>query len=283
MKAASPLPSFEITRDGAVAHLRFTRPEASNAMDMDFWRRFGPELRALDASGDVRALVISGEGRNFCAGMDISIFADGAILNADTAADRQAFHQTARDLQDTLSTLEKVRFPVIAAIQGACVGGGLDLVAACDIRLASADAYFRIEEINIGMMADIGSLQRLPKLIPAGVVRELAFTGATLKADRGERLGLVSAVHADADAVLVAALDMARTIASKAPLAVSGSKAALNHARDHTVAEGLEWVAVMQGSLWSPADVRAAIQARMSRTEGEFAPLAPLRPFDPRI
>ena len=277
------MPSFEITRDGAVAHLRFTRPEASNAMDMDFWRRFGPELRALDASGQVHALVISGEGRNFCAGMDISIFSDGAILNADKATDRQAFHQTARELQETLTTLEKVRFPVIAAIQGACVGGGLDLIAACDIRLASADAYFRIEEINIGMMADIGSLQRLPKLMPAGVVRELAFTGSTLTVERAERLGVVNAIHPDAEAVVAAALEMAKRIASKAPLAVSGSKAALNHARDHTVAEGLEWIAVMQGSLWSPADVMAAIQSRMARTEAEFAPLSPLKPFDPKV
>jgi len=277
------LPSFQITRDGPVAHLRLTQPEASNALDMDFWRRFGPELKALDATGEVYALVLSGEGRNFCAGMDISVFSGGAILNTDKAADRQAFHQTARELQETLTTLEKVRFPVIAAIQGACVGGGLDLIAACDIRLASADAYFRIEEINIGMMADIGSLQRLPKLMPEGVVRELAYTGSTLTAERAERLGVVNAVLPDAGAVLAAALDMAKRIATKAPLAVSGSKAALNHARDHTVAEGLEWIAVMQGSLWSPADVMAAIQARVARADGEFAPLAPLRPFDPTV
>ncbi|MFC5344340.1 enoyl-CoA hydratase-related protein [Brevundimonas staleyi] len=277
------MPSFEITRDGPVAHLRLTRPEASNAMDMDFWRRFGPELKALDASGEVRALVVSGEGKNFCAGMDISIFSGGAILNADTASDRQAFHQTVRELQETLSTLEKVRFPVIAAIQGACVGGGLDLISACDIRLATQDAYFRIEEINIGMVADIGSLQRLPTVLPQGVVRELAYLGNTLTADRAERLGFVNALLPDVDALIAAALDMARRIASKAPLAVAGSKAALNHARDHTVSESLEWMAVMQGSLWSPADVMAAIQARMARTEGEFAPLAPLKPFDPKV
>ena len=273
------MPSFEITRDGPVAHLRLTRPEASNALDMDFWRRFGPELKALDATGEIRALVLSGEGRNFCAGMDISVFSGGAILSADTAAQRQAFHQTARELQETLTTLEKVRFPVIAAIQGACVGGGLDLIAACDIRLASQDAYFRIEEINIGMMADIGSLQRLPRLMPEGVVRELAFTGSTLTVERAERLGLVNAILPDAGAVVAAAFEMAHRIATRAPLAVSGSKAALNHARDHPGAEGLEWVAVMQGSLWSPADVMAAIQARMARTEGEFAPLAALKPF----
>ena len=277
------LPSFEITRDGPIAHLRLTRPEASNAMDMDFWRRFGPEVRALDASGEVRALVISGEGRNFCAGMDISIFSGGAILNADTASDRQAFHQTVRELQETLTTLERVRFPVIAAIQGACVGGGLDLISACDIRLATGDAYFRIEEINIGMVADIGSLQRLPTVLPQGVVRELAYLGNTLTADRAERLGFVNAVLPDAETLVGAALEMAKRIASKAPLAVSGSKAALNHARDHTVAESLEWMAVMQGSLWSPADVMAAIQARIARAQGEFAPLSPLKPFDPAV
>ena len=155
--------AFQITRDGPVAHLRLTRPEASNALGMEFWRAFGPALKALDAAGDVRALVLSGDGRNFCAGMDISVFSGGSILNTDTAAARQAFHQSARELQDSLTRLERVRFPVIAAIQGACVGAGLDMVSACDLRLVSQEAYFRIEEINIGMMADIGSLQPWPR------------------------------------------------------------------------------------------------------------------------
>ena len=267
--------AFEITRDGAVAHLRLTRPEASNALDVEFWRTFGPALKALDQTGEVHALVISGEGRNFCAGMDISVFSSGAILSADTAAQRQAFHQAARDLQDALTMLEKVRFPVIAAVQGACVGAGLDMVSACDLRLAAADAYFRIEEINIGMMADVGSLQRLPKILPEGVVRELAYLGTSLTADRAERLGFVNGVHADGEAVVAAALEMARAIAAKAPLAVSGSKAAITYARDHTVAEGLEWVAVMQGSLWNTADILAAIQARRTKEAASFAPLAP--------
>lgn len=272
--------AFEITRDGAVAHLRLTRPEASNALDMSFWRSIGPELKSLDATGDIGALVISGEGKNFCAGMDISVFSGGAIPKTDIASERQAFHQAARDLQEALTMLERVRFPVIAAVHGACVGAGLDLIAACDLRLASQEAYFRIEEINIGMMADLGSLQRLPKLMPEGVVRELAYLGSSLTAERAERLGFVNAVLPDADAVVAAALDMARRIASKAPLAISGSKAALNHARDHTVAEGLEWIAVMQGSLWQPSDIMAAIQARMARSQGEFTPLAPLTPVD---
>jgi enoyl-CoA hydratase len=267
--------AFEITRDGPVAHLRLSRPEASNALDLSFWRDFGPALKTLDGAGEVRALVISGEGRNFCAGMDISVFSGGTILKTDTAAERQAFHQAARDLQDTLTWIERVRFPVIAAVQGACVGAGLDLVAACDLRLAAAGAYFRIEEINIGMMADVGSLQRLPHVLPEGVVRELAYLGTSLTADRAERLGFVNAVLPDPDALLAAAIEMAHAIAAKAPLAVSGSKAAVSYARDHTVAEGLEWAAVMQGSIWNTADILAAIQARVTRQPAAFAALSP--------
>lgn len=268
--------AFQITRDGPVAHLRLTRPQASNALDMTFWRDFGPALKALDSAGDVRALILSGEGRNFCAGMDISVFSGGAILNTDTAAARQAFHQSARELQEALTLLERVRFPVIAAIQGACVGAGLDMVAACDLRLVSQDAWFRIEEINIGMMADVGSLQRLPKILPDAVVRELAFLGTSLTSDRAERLGFVNAVLPDPEALLAAALDMAHAIAAKAPLAVSGSKASIVHARDHTVAEGLEWAAIMQGSIWNTADILAAIQARALKQPGDFTALAPL-------
>jgi enoyl-CoA hydratase len=267
---------FRITRDGAVARLRLSRPEASNALDMRFWRGLGPALKDLDAGGDVRALVLSGEGRNFCAGMDVSVFSGGAILGTDTAAERQAFHQAARDLQDALSVLERVRFPVIAAVQGACVGAGLDMIAACDLRLAAEGAYFRIEEINIGMMADVGSLQRLPRLLPEGVVRELAYLGTSLTADRAERLGFVNAVLPDADAVLAAALEMAHGIAAKAPLAISGSKAAITYARDHTVADGLEWAAVMQGSIWNTADILGAIQARATKGTPAFADLSPL-------
>jgi len=267
---------FQITRDGAVAHLRLSRPAASNALDMSFWRGLGPALKDLDTGGEVRALVLSGEGRNFCAGMDISVFSGGAILSTDTAAERQAFHQAARDLQDALTMLERVRFPVIAAVQGACVGAGLDMIAACDLRLASAEAYFRIEEINIGMMADVGSLQRLPRLLPEGVVRELAYLGTALTAGRAERLGFVNAVLPDAEALQAAAVEMAQAIAAKAPLAISGSKAAITYARDHTVADGLEWAAVMQGSIWNTADILGAIQARATKGTPRFADLHPL-------
>lgn len=257
--------------------LRLNRPEVSNALDRAFWSGFAPALQALDAAGATRALLITGEGKHFCAGMDLSAFAGDAIIATDTPAQREAFMHIARSLQQVFTALEKVRFPVIAGIQGACVGAGLELVAACDLRFASENAYFRIEEINIGMMADVGALQRLPKLLPDAVVKEMAFLGATLTAQRAASIGFVNGVAASAEDMRDQAIEAARRIAGKAPLAVAGSKAALRFARDHTVEESLEWAAIMQGSLWNTAEILEAVQARMQKREGSFSPLAPKR------
>ena len=255
------MPAFTLTQSGNIAHLRFSNPQVSNAMGAAFWADFQPAILALSQSGSTRALVISAEGKNFCSGMDISMFASG-IPTTDTPTAREAFPPFIRQLQETLSCLEAARFPVIAAIQGACIGGGLDLVSACDIRIAAQDAYFRIEETNIGMMADLGSLQRLPKLMPEGVVRELAYLGSTLGAARGHAVGFINAVEADAEAALTAAMDMAARIAAKAPLAVAGSKAAITYARDHSTADALNWAATMQTLLWNPEDIQKAVMAR---------------------
>ncbi|MEO1292914.1 MAG: enoyl-CoA hydratase-related protein [Pseudomonadota bacterium] len=265
--------AFEISEENGVAHLRLTRPEASNAMNAAFWTAFGPAITRLDRAGQTRALVISGEGRNFCAGMDLSAFA-GAIPDTKTAADRQAFPALVHDLQEAFTALERARFPVIAAIQGACVGAGLELAAACDLRFAAADARFRVEEINIGMMADVGSLQRLPKLMPEGLVKELAFLGRTLTADRALAVGFVTEVHADAEAVVTGALAAAGEVAGKAPLAIAGSKAAIHYARDHSVADSLAWAGLAQAGLWNTGDIAKAIQARATKTVGEYEPLA---------
>jgi len=227
---------FTISQADGVGHLRFTRPEAANALAMPFWEHFPVAVRALEAEGRVRALVISGEGRNFCAGMDLSVFRDPSFQHGEAGAARERFTHEIRRLQAALSVLEAVRFPVVAAIQGASVGAGLDLASACDLRFATAGAYFRIEEINIGMMADVGSLQRLPKLLPDALLRQMAFCGMTLEASRALAVGFVNGVSEDA---LEQALAAAREIAARAPLAVSGSKRAVNYARDHTVAESL--------------------------------------------
>ena len=177
---------FVLSREGQVAHMRFCRPHAANSMTPAFWEQFPIAVRDLDAGGEVRALVISGEGRHFCSGMDISAFGGSELRPETGPAAREAFVHTIRRLQDALTSVSKARFPVIAAIQGACIGGALDLVSACDLRFAAEDAYFRIEEINIGMMADVGSLQRLPYLLPDAVLRR------AIRARVGRRIRLES-------------------------------------------------------------------------------------------
>ena len=264
---------FIVDHQDGVAHLRFTRPHAANALNMAFWDGFPGAVRQLEAEGRVRALVISGDGRHFCAGMDLSVFRDPAFQHGEAGAARERFMHVVRRLQAALSVLENVRFPVVAAIQGACVGAGLDLASACDLRFAAPDAYFRIEEINIGMMADVGSLQRLPKLLPDAVLREMAFCGTTLHADRALQLGFVNGVDEHA---FDQAMKAAREIASRAPLAVSGSKRAISFARDHSVAESLEQVALLQSAIWHTPDILGAMQARADKVAGHFADLLPL-------
>ena len=268
--------AFSLTHSGGVAHLHFTNPKTSNAMGAAFWADFRPAIDTLSQSSSTRALVISAEGKNFCSGMDISMFASG-IPTTDTPKAREAFPPFIRQLQETLSCLEAARFPVIAAIQGACIGGGLDLASACDIRIAAKDAYFRIEETNIGMMADLGSLQRLPKLMPEGVVRELAYLGNTLNAARGHAVGFINAVESDAEAALNAAMKAANRIATQAPLAVAGSKAAITYARDHSTADALNWASTMQTLLWNPADIQKAVMARAKGETPVFDNLEKLR------
>jgi enoyl-CoA hydratase len=265
---------FVITRDGAVAHLRFCRPQAANAMNAAFWEQFPRSVGELDAAGGTRALVISGEGRHFCSGMDISAFGGGELRPDSGPEAREAFVHTVQRLQAAISSVCRARFPVIAAIQGACISGGLDLASACDLRFVGEDAYCRIEEINIGMMADVGSLQRLPSKLPDAVLRDMAFRGSTLPAAQAAALGFVNEVVADP---LAAALQAAEEIATKAPLAVTASKRAIDYAHDHTVAESLEQVALLQSSVWSTPDVMEAIRARGAKETGDYVKLAPTK------
>jgi enoyl-CoA hydratase len=264
---------FTIDEQDGIAHLRLTRPEAANALRLPFWADFPAAVREIDRSGRARVLVLSAEGRHFCAGMDVSVFHNPAFQPDTSAAARDAFTHEVRRLQATFSVLANARIPVIAAIQGACVGAGLDMVSACDLRFAAPDTYFRIEEINIGMMADVGSLQRLPHLLPDAVVRQLAFCGATLDAARAAAFGFVNAVEAD---VLAAAMQAAAAVAARAPLAISASKAALNYARDHSVADALEHVALLNAAIWHTPDILEAMRARAAKDAGGFVSLQAL-------
>jgi enoyl-CoA hydratase len=264
---------FYVAEARGVAVVTLCRPKSSNALTLEFWREFPAALRALDAKGSVRAAIVAGEGRNFCAGMDLSVFTSPALQDTAAPAMRANFYHVARLMQAALTAIEEVRFPVIAAIQGACVGAGLEMAAACDLRFASADAFFKIAEIDIGMMADVGSLQRLPKLLPDAVVKQMAFTGMVLPAARAAALGFVNEVAADAAGVVALAEMAAAAIAARAPLAIAGSKDSLRYARDHSVAEALERAAWVQAAIWNTAEIKAAIAARMGKETAVFEDL----------
>lgn len=259
---------FTVVQDAGVAHLELSRPNKANSLTASFWNDLPKVVDGLSKSGKVRALVLSAQGDVFCAGLDLGIFASAQEFHAKTANERERLTETVLYMQDALSSLERARFPVIAAVQGACIGGGLDLLAACDVCFASQAAKFRIEETNIGMMADIGVLQRLHHLIPAGVARYLALTGETLSADDAHRIGLAVKLYPDTPALLEGAFAAARRIAARPPLAISGVKRSMLHARDHSVYESLHHAALMQASILNGADIQRAFQ---SRATGEAA------------
>ncbi|HSX91708.1 MAG TPA: enoyl-CoA hydratase-related protein [Hydrogenophaga sp.] len=265
--------------DPDVAHLALNRPEALNTMGPVFWRELDALLHEINAEGRARALVISSTGKHFSAGMALETFGGAITMDDQSPEGRAAIFDLLSQMQATFTRLETLRAPVVFAIQGGCVGGAVDLVTAGCIRYASADAFFCIQEINIGMVADVGTLQRLPKLIPLGVVKELAYTGRRLPAARAQALGLVNDVFDSHAATVEAALQCAREIAAKPPVAIWGTKQAVNYARDHSVDDSLRQMGWLQGAIWSNAHVREAIVAAKERRAGQFTSLTPLRSF----
>ena len=235
---------FSVERDGPVVRLEMNHPDKANSMSPDFWADL-PRLAAkLNQDSSVRCVVLTGAGKHFTGGMDLATFADiNTMLQDEPGRAAYALRDLILRLQEALSSLEKLRVPVIAATHGACLGGGIDLITACDLRIASADTSFGIEEIHIGMAADVGILQRLPHLIPSAVVHELAYTERRFSAEEAQGWGLVSSVHADRDVAIEAAMKMAHETAGKSPLAIAGIKRAITCSRDHNVADALEHMA----------------------------------------
>lgn len=270
---------FTLTQQDHIAHLVLSRPEAMNTMQPAFWGELDEVLTQLHREGRARALVISSTGKHFSAGMALETFGGEIAMDDATPEGRAAMYDLLTDMQATFTKLETLRIPVIAAIQGGCIGGAVDMATACCIRYATADAFFCIQEINIGMVADVGTLQRLPKLVPLGVVKELAYTGRRLPAQKALGYGLVNEVFETQEIMLKAALQCAREIASKPPVAVWGTKQVIHYARDHSVNESLEQMGWIQGAIWSNANVRESVAAMKEKRAGEFPALPPLRSF----
>ncbi|CAN5153120.1 crotonase/enoyl-CoA hydratase family protein [soil metagenome] len=270
---------FSITSPApGIAHLVLNRPERMNTMAPAFFPALLGAVRALQDAGATRVLVISSTGKHFSAGMALDTFADTSLAGIANPRERLAFQEALRRMMACFSALDEAYFPVICAVQGGCIGGAFDLAAACDIRLASADAFFAVQEINIGMAADLGILQRLQAIMPSGLARELAYTGERLPAARALDCGLVNAVLPDADALLDRAMGLAEQIAAKSPLAVAGSKLALNHARDHGVAASLQQMSLLQSAIFDTGEMAQAIAGWKAKTAAEFAPLAAVKP-----
>ncbi len=275
---------FSLALDDAsgVATLEFNRPERLNTVAPAFFTALRDDVQRLSDEGRTRVLVIRSTGRHFCAGMALEVFASALpMLDTGDARKRLAFQDSLRRLMACFDVLDDARFPVICAVQGGCVGAGLDLAAACDIRVCSADAFFTVQEIHIGMAADVGSLQRLPKIVPEGVARQMAYTGERLTAERALAVGLVNAVLPDAAALHDHAQRLALEIAAKSPLAIAGSKRALNYARDHATADALAQMTLLQSAIFDLGEMSTAIAAWKDKRAAAFGPLAPVAPVAP--
>ena len=273
---------FNVTIEGGVAHLQLKRPEAMNSMVRAFWRELPEIINDIDDNAKARCIVISSTGKHFSAGMDLAVFTGGDSPVAGASAgkqDRYVAAETARhglrNLHKSFSCLDEIRIPVLVAIQGGCIGGAVDMVSACDVRYCTADAFFCIQEINIGMTADVGTFPRLCKLIPQGWVRELSYTGRRLPAARAKEIGLVNEVFDTQEALVEHVLATAREIASKSPLAVTGSKVMINYAREHDTEDALDYLAIWQSAMFSGPHMGEAFMAKREGREANFPDLLP--------
>ncbi|HEY5854681.1 MAG TPA: crotonase/enoyl-CoA hydratase family protein [Aldersonia sp.] len=265
--------AFTAETKDQIAQVTLIGPGKGNAMGPDFWRELPLIFDGIDRNPEVRAVVLAGSGKNFSYGLDLpAMSGEFAPLLADRAlaAPRTHFHDSIKAMQASVTAVAQCRKPVVAAVQGWCIGGGLDLIAAVDIRYASADAKFSLREAKVAIVADIGSLQRLPALIGDGHLRELAFTGKDIDAVRAEKIGLVNDVFPDAEGALDAAHATAREIADNPPLVVQGVKDVLGRERSAIVAEGLRYVAAWNAAFLPSDDLGEALAATMQKRKPEF-------------
>lgn len=258
-----------VEKKGHVAEVFLNRPEKSNAMNPPFWPEIQRAFETLHADPEVWAVVLAGNGKNFSAGLDLTASANLFVQRKDSQETDSLFHAII-DIQESFNAIEECRKPVIAAIHGACIGGGLDMIAACDVRLASRDARFSLREAALGIIADLGSLNRLPHIIGPGHTRELAFTAKDIDAERALRIGLINDIYPDRETCLAAARELADEMARQAPLAVQGAKEVMNYCKDKTVRDGLIYAATRSCLVLKSNDIMEAMMAYMQKRKPEF-------------
>ena len=276
---------FDLKTKDHICSLVLNRPDDLNTMTRDFWVELGDALEEINRDSDVRVVILSSTGKHFCAGMDLSAFSNGVDdipdeMKPDHARVGEVLYRTAKELQGYISKLEEIRVPVIAAVHGGVIGGALDLITACDMRFASDDAFFCIQEINIGMAADVGTIQRLPKIIPDSKMREMAYTGRRMLADEAKDSGLIGEVYGTQEEMLDAVHKLAAEIASKSPVAIYGLKAVMNYSRDHNVSDSLDFNALWSGAMLSQKDMTEAMTAHMEKRDASFDKMVDVKKFN---
>lgn len=264
--------TLSVSLENHIATVRLNRPEKANAMNAAMWQEIRKAFQWVDETPEARVAVLEGEGKLFTAGIDLQMMMGlgPQIQNECEGRTREALRRLILDMQDTLTSLERCRKPVLAAIHGACVGGGIDLVTCADMRYCSADAYFTIKEIDIGMTADVGTLQRLPRLVGEGIARELAYTGRTFAAEEARQIGLVNRLFESREALYAGVHEIAATIAAKSPLSIRGTKEMITYARDHSVADSLNYIATWNAAMLMSQDLTEAMKSNMTRKAPSF-------------
>lgn len=263
--------TFEVNIEQHIAKVVFNRPERANALNQKAWDEMKAIFESLDENEEVSIILLQGNGKHFCAGIDLELLMNVAQFNQKCEGrKREKLRKKVLDLQAPINAIEQCSKPVIAMIHGGCIGGGVDIVSACDMRYCTDDAFFTIKEIDMGMVADLGTLQRLPKIIPAGIAREMAYTGRNVLGQEAERIGLVNRTYSDVETMKAEVLKIAQSIAAKSPLSIRGTKAILNHTRDHSVADGLEYMATWNAAMLLSDDLMEAFQAKMQKREAIF-------------
>ncbi|MCV2885119.1 crotonase/enoyl-CoA hydratase family protein [Aestuariibacter sp. AA17] len=272
----SDLTTVSVSIENHIAHIQLNRPEKLNCMSPAFWEEFPKVVKEIDRQAEARVIVISSTGPHFSAGMDLDVFAQiGRSFEGEPARRAERLRRTVLELQAAFNVLETCRLPVIACVQGGAIGAGLDLLCACDIRYCTEDAFFSIKETQIGMTADVGTLQRLPHLMPAGIVREMAFTGRDLHAQEAVKHGFVNGTFADQASLIKHVMKLAASIAMNSPVAVTGCKEMLNYARDHSVNDSLNYIATWQSGMFQMPDLQEALTAQQEKRMPSFEPLHP--------
>lgn len=275
---------FDVETKDKIAHIRLKRPEVFNTMNRAFWNELPQIVHAINDEATARVIVISSTGKHFSAGMDLSVFTDGQGVASGHTGKREegrarlSLRAEALRLQKTFNCLDEARMPVIMAIQGGCVGGAVDMSTCADMRFATKDAFFVIQEINLAMTADVGTFPRLCHLLPQGVVRELAYSGRRLMAKKAQDLGFVNELFDTHEQMLAHVMELAREIASKSPLAVHGSKVMINYARDHSIADSLDYIATWQAGMFNPTvDMYESFRAKQEKRDPVYEDLLPAR------